>query len=358
MTDPLPSGATIGILGGGQLGRMLSVAASRLGFRTHIYEPGANPPAADVAHAVTTAAYDDADALRAFAASVDVITYEFENVPTAALDLLEAARPIRPNRRALAVSQDRILEKDFLTGIGLMTASYAAVTTAPDLDAALARIGTPSILKTTRLGYDGKGQARLRTPDDAASALAAMGGQAAVLEGFIDFSHEVSVIAARGLDGSVAAYDPGENVHRDGILHTTTIPARLSASERTDAVLIAAKILNALDYVGVMGVELFVTPKGLLVNEIAPRVHNSGHWTQNGCAVDQFEQHIRAVAGWPLGDGSRHADVTMENLIGDDILRVPHIAREGNVAIHLYGKAESRPGRKMGHINRITRGAE
>lgn len=353
MTDPLPMGATIGILGGGQLGRMLSVAAARLGFRTHIFEPAANPPAAHVADRVTTAAYDDHAALAAFAGSVDVVTYEFENIPTAALDVLEAAHPIRPNRRALAVSQDRIAEKDFLTSLGLTTAPYAAVNSLDDLRHAITRIGTPAILKTTRLGYDGKGQARLRSPADAETALAAMQGAPAVLEGFIDFSHEVSVIAARGADGSVACYDPGENVHKDGILATTTIPARLSPAQRSDAILIAARILNALDYIGVMGVELFVTRAGLIVNEIAPRVHNSGHWTQNGCAVDQFEQHIRAVAGWPLGDGSRHSDVVMENLIGDDILRVPAIARERNAALHLYGKAEARPGRKMGHVNRI-----
>ncbi|HEX9859035.1 MAG TPA: 5-(carboxyamino)imidazole ribonucleotide synthase [Paracoccaceae bacterium] len=361
MTEPLAPGATIGILGGGQLGRMLSVAAARLGFRTHIYEPAANPPAADVAHAVTTAPYEDAQALAAFAAAVDVVTYEFENIPTAALDLLEAARPIRPNRRALAISQDRIAEKDFLASLGLTTAPYAAVTTLPELEAALARIGTPAILKTTRLGYDGKGQARIASPADAAEALAGMQGAVCVLEGFVAFSHEVSVIAARGLDGSVACYDPGENVHRAGILHSTTVPARLTPGQRSDAILLAARILNALDYVGVLGVELFVTPadrtgSGLIVNEIAPRVHNSGHWTQNGCAVDQFEQHIRAVAGWPLGDGGRHADVVMENLIGDDLQRLPALARERNTAIHLYGKTEARPGRKMGHVNRITPG--
>ncbi|MFZ1728120.1 MAG: 5-(carboxyamino)imidazole ribonucleotide synthase, partial [Albidovulum sp.] len=323
-------------------------------YKTHIYEPGANPPAADVAHAVTTAPYDDHAALTAFAGSVDVITYEFENVPTAALDLLEARRPIRPGRHALAISQDRIAEKDFLTGLGLMTAPYAPVNDRDSLDAALAKIGTPAILKTTRLGYDGKGQARIMSPVDAPAALAAMQDAPAVLEGFIAFSHEVSVIAARGLTGEVAAYDPGENVHQGGILHTTTLPANLTPGQRTDAVLLAARILNALDYVGVLGVELFVTPAGLIVNEVAPRVHNSGHWTQNGCAVDQFEQHIRAIAGWPLGDGSRHADVTMENLIGDDIARIPALAKDPHTAIHLYGKAEARPGRKMGHVNRIT----
>ncbi len=355
MTDMLQTGAKIGILGGGQLGRMLSVAAARLGFVSHIYEPGANPPAGQVADRVTTAGYDDAQALQAFADSVDVITYEFENIPTQALDLLEAHRPIRPGREALRVSQDRLTEKNFLQGLGLKTAPFADITDLQSLMAAIDEIGAPAILKTRRFGYDGKGQARLKTPEDAESALADMAGAPAILEGFVNFSHEVSVIAARGLDGQVACFDPGENVHRDGILHTTTLPARLTASQRTDAVLLAANILNALDYVGVMGVELFVTSEGLIVNEIAPRVHNSGHWTQNGCAVDQFEQHIRAVAGWPLADGQRHRDVVMENLIGSDMDRVPELARERDVALHLYGKAEVKPGRKMGHFNRIKR---
>ncbi len=355
MTGVLQTGQVIGILGGGQLGRMLSVAASRLGLRTHIFEPGANCPAADVAHRVTTAPYSDIDALTAFAASVDVITYEFENVPTAALDVLEGLRDVRPNRLALATSQDRIVEKDFLTGLGLTCAPYAAVSALADLTHALARIGTPAILKTTRMGYDGKGQVRLDGTGDAETAMASMNGAACVLEGFVAFDREVSVIAARGADGSVSVFDPGENVHRNGILRTTTVPARLTPAQRSDAVLIAARILNALDYVGVLGVELFVTSQGLVVNEIAPRVHNSGHWTQNGCAVDQFEQHIRAVAGWPLGDGSRHSDVTMENLIGSDMARLPDLAREAGCAIHLYGKADALPGRKMGHINRIAR---
>lgn len=355
MSNPLQPGAVIGILGGGQLGRMLSMAAARLGFVTHIFEPGANPPAGQVAHRVTTAPYEDAEALAAFAQSVDVITYEFENIPTEALDILESHRPIRPGREALRVSQDRLTEKTFLQGLGLNTAPFADVTDLDSLQAAIERIGTPAILKTRRFGYDGKGQARLKSPEDAQAALADMQGAPAILEGFVNFSHEVSIIAARGLDGQVACFDPGENVHRDGILHTTTVPARLSPALRTDAVLLAANILNALDYVGVMGVELFVTPQGLIVNEIAPRVHNSGHWTQNGCAVDQFEQHIRAVAGWPLGDGQRHADVVMENLIGEDMDRVPELAQQRDVALHLYGKAEVKPGRKMGHFNRIKR---
>jgi len=355
MTEALKTGATIGILGGGQLGRMLAVAAARLGFRTHIFEPGANPPAGDVAHALTTAGYDDVDALTAFAKSVDIVTFEFENIPTDALDVIENITPIRPNREALRTSQDRLVEKQFLEGLGLTVAPFADIASAADLEAAMTTIGAPSILKTRRFGYDGKGQSRLRSADDAAGALADMAGNPAVLEGFVNFTAEVSVIAARSPSGEVACFDPGENVHRDGILHTTTVPARLSAAQRMDAVLLAAKILNALDYVGVLGVELFVTPQGFIVNEIAPRVHNSGHWTQNGCAVDQFEQHIRAVAGWPLGDGSRYADVVMENLIGDDMDRVPELAKQRDTALHLYGKADVKPGRKMGHVNIVKR---
>lgn len=353
MTE-LPQGSTIGILGGGQLGRMLSVAASRLGYRCHIYEPGA-APAGDVALKVTTAPYEDEAALRAFAGSVDVITYEFENVPTSALDLLESLRPIRPNRRALAISQDRISEKTFLNDLGLQTAPWAAVNSEADLKSAAEKLGLPAILKTTRLGYDGKGQVKLTDEADIPAAWASMNDAPCVLEGFVAFDREVSVIAARSLDGQVACFDPGENVHREGILRTTTVPARLNPSQRSDAILLAARILNALGYVGVMGVELFVTPQGLLVNEIAPRVHNSGHWTQQGCTVDQFEQHIRAVAGLPLGDGNRYADVVMENLIGDDVLKVPDFLKARDTAVHLYGKGSPRPGRKMGHVNRIQR---
>lgn len=354
MSTPLPLGSTIGILGGGQLGRMLSVAASRLGYNSHIFEPGANPPAGQVADQVTTAAYEDEAALIAFAQSVDVITYEFENIPTSALDVLESHRPIRPGREALRVSQDRITEKDFLTKLGLKTAPYAQIDSAEDLHRAMGDIGTPSILKTRRFGYDGKGQVRLSDDSDPSQAMQDVADAPSVLEGFVNFSHEVSVIAARGIGGDVACFDPGENVHEGGILRTTTVPARLPGTLRMDAVLIASQILNALDYVGVMGVELFVTREGLIVNEIAPRVHNSGHWTQNGCAVDQFEQHIRAVTGLPLGDGARHNDVVMENLIGADMDRVPELLTEPHVALHLYGKAEAKPGRKMGHVNRVT----
>ena len=354
MSNPLPQGARIGILGGGQLGRMLSVAASRLGFVTHIYEPGTNPPAAQVADECTTASYEDTKALRAFAESVDVITYEFENIPTDALDVLEAIKPIYPNREALRVSQDRITEKDYLNDLGLATAPYAQVDTLADLQAAAEKIGLPAILKTRRFGYDGKGQSRLKSTDDIETAHSDTAGAPSVLEGFVNFSREISVIAARGINGEIACYDPGENVHRDGILHTTTIPAEIPTMMAMDAALMAGKILNALDYVGVMGVEMFVTPQGLIVNEIAPRVHNSGHWTQNGCAVDQFEQHIRAVAGWPLGDGSRYLDVVMENLIGDDMDRVRDLSKDPTVSLHLYGKTDVKKGRKMGHFNRVT----
>jgi 5-(carboxyamino)imidazole ribonucleotide synthase len=354
MPDALPPGSVVGILGGGQLGRMLAMAAARLGLIARIYDPDPGAPAGQVA-ALTVGGWDDAGRLAAFAAGCAGVTYEFENIPPAALDAIERVAPVRPCRRALEVSRDRRAEKAFLNGLGLPTAPWAEVTDAASLTAALDRIGTPAILKTATLGYDGKGQARIGSADAAPAALAAMGGRPAILEGFVAFEREVSVIAARGLSGEVVAYDPGENVHEAGILRTTTVPATLRPALVQDAVLTAARILTALDYVGVMGVELFVTPRGLLVNEIAPRVHNSGHWTQLGCAVDQFEQHLRAVAGWPLGEGKRHVDVVMENLIGDDVARVPAIAREGGAQLHLYGKAEARAGRKMGHVNRLRR---
>jgi len=347
----LPPGSAIGILGGGQLGRMLAIAAARLGLKAHVFEPGA-APAGDVAR-LTTAGYDDAEALRAFARSVDVVTYEFENVPAGALDMIEGIVPVRPGRRALAVSQDRLEEKAFLAGIGIAVAEHAAVGCREELEAAVARIG-PGILKTRRLGYDGKGQARIRGPGDADTAFGAMAGAPAIYEALVPFEREVSVIGARGLDGIVVCFDPGENVHRDGILRTTTVTGAVGRGIRADAALIAGRILNALDYVGVVGVEMFVLPGGgLLVNEIAPRVHNSGHWTIEACLVDQFQQHVRAICGWPLGDGARHSDATMENLIGDEAGRWPELAARP-CGLHLYGKAEARPGRKMGHVTRLS----
>jgi 5-(carboxyamino)imidazole ribonucleotide synthase len=354
MSEALPTGSRVGILGGGQLGRMLALAAARLGMRCHVYEPSPDACAAQVCEHWTRADYGDVAALRAFAASVDVVTYEFENVPVAAVEALEALVPVQPGRRALEVGQDRLAEKDFLNGLGLATAPYVPVNGPDDLAAALARIGAkpgvPGILKTRRLGYDGKGQVRISLPGEAAAAWAAVGAAPSVLEGFVGFEREISVIGARGRDGAVVCYDPGENVHRDGILHTTTVPARVPPRVAQDAVLIAGRILNALDYVGVIGVEMFVTPAGLLVNEIAPRVHNSGHWTIDGCLIDQFEQHIRAVCGWPLGDGRRHSDAEMTNLIGAEIAVA---AATSGAAVHVYGKGEARPGRKMGHVTRI-----
>lgn len=354
MNEALSPGAVIGILGGGQLGRMLSVAAARLGFKTCIFDPAGDPPASHVANFHFRADYADEEALTRFAASVQVITFEFENIPTDALDILEPLRAVHPGREALRVSQDRLTEKDFLSGLGLKTAPYADVLDLSDLRTAYERFG-PSILKTRRLGYDGKGQVRVSSDDALHVALDTIKNAPAILEGKVDFEREVSVIGARGIDGSVACFDPGENIHRDGILRKTSIPAQLTAAQRTDAVLLTGKILNALDYVGVMGVELFVTPGGLIVNEIAPRVHNSGHWTQQGCQIDQFEQHIRAVTGLPLGDGARYADVEMQNLIGDDMDALPGLISEPGVSLHLYGKGDIRPGRKMGHINRIVK---
>lgn len=353
MNSPLPAGARIGILGGGQLGRMLSVAAARLGFQCHIFEPGDNPPAGLVAAKVVKADYLDLSAVAAFAESVDVVTYEFENIPTETLDLIETLKPVRPGRTALAASQDRVLEKQFLGRLGLATAAFAAVDSLDDLHAAINRIGLPAILKTRRFGYDGRGQVRIGKPDEARAAFEALKGAPAILEAMVDFSREVSVIGARSMDGTVICYDPGENIHQNGILHTTTVPANFGLGQRTDAAILTGRILNALEYVGVMGVELFVADQGLLVNEIAPRVHNSGHWTQNGCVIDQFEQHIRAIVGWPLGDGTRHSDVVMTNLIGSDADNPAALARDAAAGIHLYGKAEIREGRKMGHINRI-----
>ncbi|MDJ1017331.1 MAG: 5-(carboxyamino)imidazole ribonucleotide synthase [Paracoccaceae bacterium] len=358
MTEPLRPGQTIGILGGGQLGRMLSMAAARLGFRVHVYEPSRNPPAGETSASLTTAPYEDADALLAFARSVDVVTYEFENVPASALDIIEAEVPIRPNRQALAVSQDRLTEKTFLTDIGLETAPFAPVTTdEATLAQAMAVTGMPAILKTRRLGYDGKGQARIKDRRDATAALDAMDGADAILEGFVPFDREISVIAARGLDDQIACFEPGENVHKDGILHTTTVPASITEDLREKAFGVAGTILAALDYVGVIGVELFAKGDHLLVNEIAPRVHNSGHWTEAGAVIDQFEQHIRAIAGLPLVDPVRHSDVVMTNIIGHDMDRVPEIAREMGVKLHLYGKTATKPGRKMGHVTRIIRPA-
>ncbi|OCW59350.1 5-(carboxyamino)imidazole ribonucleotide synthase [Hoeflea olei] len=354
----LPSGSTIGIIGGGQLGRMLAMAAARLGYRTIILEPDVNAPAGQVANSQIVAAYDDPEALDQLAMLCDVVTYEFENVPVAAVKALEARMPVRPGSKALEVAQDRLLEKATARDLGAETALFAPVATRADLDAAIAVTGLPAVLKTTRLGYDGKGQAKIVRPEDADSAFAAMNGQMAVLESFVHFESEVSVVAARGISGEVRAYDVTENIHRNHILHTSTVPSGLGAEACAKALDIAAGLGRHLDYVGVFAVEFFAVRDGaghrMLVNEMAPRVHNSGHWTEAACAISQFEQHIRAVAGLPLGDPARHSDCVMENLIGEDVARLEALAAEPGAVIHLYGKSEARPGRKMGHVTRIA----
>ncbi len=353
MAEALHPGGRIGILGGGQLGRMLAMAAARLGLRAHIFDPDPACPAAQVAASATAAAFEDESALAAFAAAVDVITFEFENIPEAALATLAAARPVRPDATALAVSQDRLVEKRFLRDLGLATAPFAPVSGPADIAAAIAACGLPAILKTRRFGYDGKGQARVTDAAELSAAVDTLAGTPAILEGLIGFEAEVSVIAARGLDGAVAAFEPGRNRHEGGILRDTRVPADLPVPVLAEAAAAAARILTALDYVGVLGVEFFVADARLLVNEIAPRVHNSGHWTQAGCATDQFEQHIRAVAGWPLGDPTRFADVRMLNLIGEDATDWRALAGRPGAQLHLYGKTAIRPGRKMGHVNLV-----
>ena len=319
MTKALPPGSTIGILGGGQLGRMAAVAAAELGYRCHIYSPDADAPAKEVAAARTTAPYEDTDAAREFAEAVDVVTFEFENVPDDTLAAIARIAPVRPGVDALHVSQDRVVEKTFLNDSGIGTAPWAPVSAAADLETAAAKTGTPAILKTCRFGYDGKGQVRI---DDAAGMAAgwdAVGNVPSVLEGFVDFEREISVIVARGPDGATQSYVPVDNVHRDHILHTTTAPSTVAPEIAETARETAAKVADALDLVGLLAVEMFVLRNGeVLVNEIAPRPHNSGHWTMDACAVSQFEQFVRAVAGLPLGDPARHSDAVMTNLIGDE----------------------------------------
>ncbi|MCC7428570.1 MAG: 5-(carboxyamino)imidazole ribonucleotide synthase [Alphaproteobacteria bacterium] len=352
---PLPPGATIGIVGGGQLGRMSALAAARLGYRCHILTPEADSPAAQVAAAATVAPYEDQEALARFADAVDVVTFEFENIPAESLALLAARKPTRPSPEVLRISQDRLLEKAFLNRIGVATAPWAELRDEAGLARAIAAIGTPAVLKTTRLGYDGKGQAMIRSPEDAAGAIARLhAGGPLVLEGFVDFACEVSVVVARGLDGAVAAFDVVENRHRHHILDLTLAPAAVAAETRAAALAAASKVAAGIGLEGLLALEMFVTRDGrVLANEIAPRPHNSGHWTIDACAVSQFEQHIRAVAGLPLGDPARHSDAIMKNLIGDDVLRWPAIVAQPGLIPHLYGKAEARPGRKMGHVTRL-----
>jgi 5-(carboxyamino)imidazole ribonucleotide synthase len=351
---PLPPGSTIGILGGGQLGRMLAQSASAMGLKCHIFAPEKDSPAFEVAANHTCANYEDEAALAKFASEVDVVTYEFENVPSACVSFLEKHIPVRPGSKALATAQDRIAEKNLARTLGVRTADFAEINTFDDLQTAVTKIGAPGILKTRRFGYDGKGQAKILKSADAEAAWATIKGQPAIYESFVNFEKEVSVIAARSIDESFAAYDVVENVHRNHILHTSTIPAAIHPTLQVEAIAIARRMLEILGYVGVMGVEFFVGKDVIYLNEIAPRVHNSGHWTMDACLVSQFEQHMRAVAGWPLGSTKRHSNVVMTNLLGDDIDAWESISAEPNARLHLYGKSEARAGRKMGHVNRLT----
>jgi 5-(carboxyamino)imidazole ribonucleotide synthase len=353
----LKPGAVIGILGGGQLGRMLALAAAELGLRSHIYAPEADSCAFDVAHARTCAAYDDEAALARFAEAVDVITYEFENVPARIADFLGRLKPVLPNHGALAIVQDRLPEKEFVAKLDIATAPFARVDSVADLRSAIDAIGVPAVLKSRRLGYDGKGQAMVKKSGDADESWNAIGKVPAILEKFVPFEREISVVAARGRSSDVVAYEPSENLHRDHILHRSRVPAQIPSALAGQAVVIATRIADALSYVGVLAVEMFVVDEGgkrrLLVNEIAPRVHNSGHWTIEGATASQFEQHIRAVAGWPLAKPRRLGRVEMVNLIGSEVNEWPKFLAEPGACLHLYGKGEPRPGRKMGHVTRI-----
>jgi 5-(carboxyamino)imidazole ribonucleotide synthase len=355
MPEALPPGSIIGILGGGQLGRMLALAAARLGLKTHIYSDELDVPAFDVSAFSTVGSFEDETALGDFAAKVDVVTCEFENVPARALEIAGKKAPVYPPAIAFAVAQDRLVEKDFMRGLGIQVADYADVHDERSLRDALARVELPAILKTRRFGYDGKGQALVRNESEALAALHELGGQPALIERLVAFEREISVLVVRGQDSPLKFYDPVENVHQNGILAVSRAPARITADCVLEARRIAGTIAEALGHVGVLCVEMFQREEAprLLVNEIAPRVHNSGHWTIDACLVSQFENHIRAIAGWPLGETACHSDAVMTNLIGADVERWRELAGEEGVSVHLYGKAEARPGRKMGHTTRL-----
>ncbi len=355
MTFPLPPNSVIGLVGGGQLGRMSALAAARLGYRCHILTREPDSPAAQVSQGVTLSDYADPVSLKAFAAAVDVISFEFENVSAEGLELLASLKPVRPAPAVLRVSQDRVVEKQFLNGAGVPTAPWAAVSSLDELHTAVARIGLPAVLKTTRYGYDGKGQARLVAPEDLADAFASLSPKPLILEGFIDFAAEISVVLARGADGTVSAFDTVENRHRDHILDLTFAPARVSEDVARQAQAIARRIAGALDVVGLLAVEMFVDARGrVLANEIAPRPHNSGHWSIEACPASQFEMHIRAIAGLPLPPAERHADAVMRNLVGpEDVALWPEIVATPGLIPHLYGKTAARPRRKMGHVTRL-----
>jgi 5-(carboxyamino)imidazole ribonucleotide synthase len=349
--------ATIGILGGGQLGRMLALAAARLGFKCHVLCPERGSPAFDVVRRVTEADYGDKAALDRFADDVDVITYEFENVPAETAAFLAARKPVLPDPQVLAITQDRLAEKDFIVSLDIATAPFRGVAAEDELASALAAVGTPAVLKTRRFGYDGKGQATLRSGDNPATAWRTVGGQPSIVEAFIDFEREISVVAARSHDGRITCFDVTENEHRNHILKVSRAPAEVTPAVAAEARRIAERIAEAFAYVGVLAVEMFVVRDGaghaVLVNEIAPRVHNSGHWTIDGCSVSQFEQHIRAVVGWPLAEPVCYGRAEMINLIGDEVLGYRQWLETPGACVHLYGKQAVRPGRKMGHVTRV-----
>jgi 5-(carboxyamino)imidazole ribonucleotide synthase len=353
----LKPGDAIGILGGGQLGRMLALAAARLGLRCNVYSPDPDSPAFDVVQHATCAEYADVAALELFASEVDVVTYEFENVPSATAMILAARRPVLPDPSVLEITQDRLAEKDFVRRLGIATADYADVPSIEALREAVATLGPPAVLKTRRFGYDGKGQSIIRDSSDIEAIWGELGTSLAILEQFIPFEREISVVVARSVEGHVECFDVTENEHRDHILKTSRAPARIPDALAANAREIATRIANAFDYVGVLAVEMFVVPDTsglrLLVNEIAPRVHNSGHWTLDGASVSQFEQHIRAIAGWPLAPVHRHGDVTMTNLLGNDIDDFGLWLTKPGATVHLYGKGPAREGRKMGHVTEV-----
>ena len=351
----IPPGSTIGIVGGGQLGRMLAIAAAQLGYKCHILDPHEHVCAADVAARFTRAAFDDEAALRTFADAVDVATYEFENVPVEPLTLL--GDKLLPGVRSLEIAQDRAHEKEFIESTGARVAPWRAVSALEDVQAALADLGLPLVLKSRRYGYDGKGQAWIRSPEGAEAAWDSNGREPAIAEAAVDFTAEYSVIVARWADGRHRFWDSPQNEHRDGILRRSTVPCgEAVAAEVEEARAAALRIAEALGHVGVLTVEYFAAPEGPLVNEIAPRVHNSGHWTIEGSVTSQFEQHVRAICDLPPGlTGLMRGGAVMENLIGPDVERWPELVAERGAHVHIYGKGEARPGRKMGHVTRVKR---
>ncbi len=359
---PLKPGATIGILGGGQLGRMLAQAAARLGLQCHVFSSESDACSFQVVRRATLAEFSDEQALAKFAADCDVITYEFENVPAEAASFLAARKPVLPDPKVLETTQDRFVEKSFVAGLGIATAPFASVGSETELAAAVKRIGLPAVLKTRRFGYDGKGQSMIGIAGDPAAAWASMSRAPCILEGFVPFEREISVVVARAQDGAIECFEVTENEHRHHILHKSKVPADVTDSVAAEARRMAEQIAAAFSYVGVLAVEMFVVREGnghaVLVNEIAPRVHNSGHWTLDGASVSQFEQHIRAIAGWPLGKPIRRGRVEMTNLIGPEANEYAAWLTVPGASLHLYGKGEPRPGRKMGHVTRVFDGKE